>query len=217
MPELKNTDVPARQIRKGDVLRDVLGTIKSGKTVDLNAGPTVESTKTGNANVTIETSAGRMIVDGDATFTVERQVDTQEEKIARAEADVRRYLEGWVGAEAKAIEAFNEYAEKNGFVYAIEWGHPARVIEARVIEGYAKNVLAAVDERGVSLVDALREARESATEHVMRNVRAGSRSTSQWSNLTEDHELEAHTEIVDSFGWLKGTDAYLIGLVDGKY
>lgn len=211
MPVKEQITVRPGAVRLGDPLISVpISEVVNGKKVAEALGVVAKSnTKTKNVVITLE-SGDEFTIRADAEVTVERQVATFEEKRERAEAEVRHALEAHVDGEAKAQAAFDEYAAKNGFVYAIKWGHAGDVIEARVFEGYAQNVLTIVNEGRGSYIEALDWAAAQASRTViMAAQRPASRSTSVWSNLTEDHEVAAASKIADlnSFGsWIGGSD-----------
>lgn len=212
MPIKELTTVAAHSVRLGDPLISVpLDEVVNGKKVAADEPGIVakHDIKTKNVVITLQ-SGDEFTIRADAEVTVERQVATFEEKREHAEAEVRRALEAHVDGEAKAQAAFDEYAAKNGFVYAIKWGHAGNVIEARVFEGYAQRVLEIVDEEKADYLEALDWAAEQASRTViMAAQRPASRSTSVWSNLTEDHEVAAASKIADlnSFGsWIGGSD-----------
>ena len=220
MPTTKTTRDTALNVRMGDLV-EIIDTdaIVVGKKLPTTFA--VEGKELKTKNIIVSTPDGDITVRRDAAVDITREVPTVEERAARYEEQLRRRLESFIGGEAKAIEAFNEYAAKNGFVYAVEWGHPSNVIEARILEGYAKNILGAVDreENPLTLVEACAEARRIATKRVMQmSARAGSRSTNQWSNLCEDEERAAHVKVAeeDGFGWLQGYDRYLEKILRGE-
>lgn len=202
------------RVKKGDTLQQVEpDVIVSGKTIATRT-PTVTDTKTGDKNVTFETDLGRLIVDGSIengeTVVISREVRTAAYRREQHVRRLRERLESFVGGEARAIEAFEQYAEKNGFVYALSWGHAGDPVEARVKERYATDILHAVDrdDNPMDIFDACDAARELATKELMSKAgRAASRSTSVWSNLIEDIERATLVDMVDSrMGWLMGYD-----------
>jgi hypothetical protein len=104
MPEIKSLDIKAYEIRKNDLLDDVLNrdAVTVGKKV-LGHGHAVTAIKRGTTKITLETTGGRIILVEGQIVQVRREVATEVEKAA----DQLRF------AQSQAVQLVTKYRQED--------------------------------------------------------------------------------------------------------